>query len=95
MSYTKTYVVSGIVNNKQYVTLLTTGNSRSAVKKFLIHVAPDLISISPNIEKEVENNELKLKIYKVGDDVKVNVMKINPSPDFMYISIENLEDSIL
>lgn len=93
MSYTKTYVVSGIVNNKQYVTLLTTGNSRSAVKKFLIHVAPDLIASSPNIEKEIENNELKLKIYKVGDDVKVNVMKINPSPDFMYISVENLDDS--
>lgn len=93
MSYTKTYVVSGIVNNKQYVTLLTTGNSRSAVKKFLIHVAPDLIASSPKIEKETENDELKFKIYKVGDDVKINVMKINPSPDFMYISVENLEDS--
>ena len=93
MSYTHTYIVSGIVNNKQYVTLLTTGNSLSAVKKFLIHVAPDLIATSPKIEKETENDELKLKIYKVGDDVKINVMKINPSPDFMYISVENLDDS--
>ena len=92
MSHTNTYIVStcGGTNTKKKIALVQSGNSRAAIKKFLLHVYPELLHCK--MEKMTKSNGMikPISTYLVTDCEEhlfsIHAEKINTTSDFIPIT---------
>lgn len=99
MSYTRTYRVTMLVKEKYEINaIVSAGNTRAAIKKFLMHL-PDtsyeLYSLIKNknitFKKTYDHNGFKT--YENGtSDIKFDIIQINPSSDFIFVSSHEIND---
>lgn len=90
MSHINTYIVSTVRKHKEYKAIVQSGNTRGAIKKFLLHVYPeslhcDMLKLpSSNIDgKHISN----YRIFDDGDggDFTITSEKIRLVSDFVLI----------
>lgn len=84
MSHTNKYIVSTVRNYINRVAIVSSGNTKGAVTKFLFHIHPESIHCEP--KKISKHNNLTM--YTVDDPkgvFNVAVRKINITEDFIPI----------
>lgn len=91
MSHTNTYIVSTIRKHKEYKAIVQSGNTRGAIKKFLLHVYPE--SLHCDIQKLVSSdiNGRRISNYRIFDDCNGDFTIISEKIRFVsdFILIEN------
>ncbi len=88
MSHTKKYFVSTVVDGVYKSALVSSGNSKNAVKKFLIHTDPEMVH--NDIKKIVDTADYKE--YE-ADDYIISVQRINLYEDYTPFPIVCMRDS--
>lgn len=93
MSHINTYIIStygGGTNTKKKIALVQSGNSRTAIKKFILHVYPELLHCK--MEKIAKSNDAikSISTYLVTDGKEhlfsIHAEKINITSDFIPIT---------
>ena len=88
MSHTKKYYVSTTHNGVFKSALVSSGNSKNAAKKFLVHTDPDA-SLHSDLEKLTD--EPGFKEYSI-DDYVISVRRINIYDDFTALSLVDVNN---
>jgi hypothetical protein len=92
MSHTNTYIVStyGDGNMKKKIALVQSGNSRAAIKKFLLHVYPELLHCKMTKLPKPNGVIKPISTYLITDGEEhlfsIHAEKINTTSDFIPIT---------
>ena len=92
MSHTNTYIVStyGGTNTKKKIALVQAGNSRAAIKKFILHIYPELLHCHMEKMTKPEGVIKPISTYLVTDATEhlfsIHAEKINIASDFIPIT---------
>lgn len=89
MSHTNIYIVSTIRKHKEYKAIVQSGNTRGAIKKFLLHVYPESLHCDMQKMPSSDINGRHISNYRVfddgNDDFTITSEKIRLVSDFILI----------
>jgi hypothetical protein len=89
MSHTNTYIVSTVRKHKEYKAIVQSGNTRGAIKKFLLHVYPESLHCDMQKMPSSDINGRHISNYRVFDDSNgdftITSEKIRLVSDFILI----------
>lgn len=89
MSHTNIYIVSTVRKHKEYKAIVQSGNTRGAIKKFLLHVYPESVHCDMQKMPSSDIDGRHISNYRVFDDgngdFTITSEKIRLVSDFVLI----------